>query len=66
MVKEPTGPLRFKLERGMVPSEAGRCHLPVAVTTIEFLPVQAREEIVLIFRSEPSGASVDVVSYQQP
>jgi uncharacterized protein (TIGR02588 family) len=36
------------------------------VTTIEFLPVQAREEIVLIFRGEPSGASVEVISYQQP
>lgn len=36
------------------------------VTIIEFLPVRAREEIVLIFRTEPSGASVEVVSYQQP
>ncbi len=35
-------------------------------TTIDFLPVQAREEIVLIFRGEPSGASLEVVSYQQP
>jgi uncharacterized protein (TIGR02588 family) len=36
------------------------------VTTIEFLPVRAREEVVLIFRTEPSGASVEVVTYQQP
>ncbi|HYG79313.1 MAG TPA: hypothetical protein VD861_02940 [Pyrinomonadaceae bacterium] len=35
-------------------------------TTIEFLPVRAREEIVLMFRTDPSGASVEVVSYQQP
>ena len=36
------------------------------VTTLEFLPAGAREEVVLLFRSEPSGASVEVVSYQQP
>ena len=92
-VKEPTGPPQFKVERGMVRSEAGLYHLPVAVTnvggsaagqvrvegrlstvgleerpvtTIEFLPVQAREEIVLIFHTDPSGASVEVISYQQP
>lgn len=92
-VKEPAGPPQFKVERGMVRSEAGLYHLPIAVTnvggkaagqvrvegrlsvsgqderpvtTIEFLPVQAREEIVLIFRGEPSGASVEVISYQQP
>lgn len=35
-------------------------------TTIDFLPVQAREEMVLIFRGDPSGASLEVVSYQQP
>jgi uncharacterized protein (TIGR02588 family) len=35
-------------------------------TTIEFLPVGAREEAVLIFRGDPSGASVEVVSYQRP
>ena len=35
-------------------------------TTIEFLPVRAREEAVLIFRGDPSGASVEVVSYQRP
>jgi len=35
-------------------------------TTIEFLPVGAREEAVLIFRADPSGASVEVVSYQRP
>jgi uncharacterized protein (TIGR02588 family) len=92
-VREPTGPPRFKVEQGMVRSEDGLYHLPVAVTnvggsaaaqvrvegrlsvggqderpvtTIEFLPVQAREEVLLIFRGEPSGASVEVVSYQQP
>jgi uncharacterized protein (TIGR02588 family) len=91
-IKEPTGPPQFKVERGMVRSEAGLYHLPVAVTniggsaagqvrvegslsvggeerpvtTIDFLPVLAREEIVLIFRTDPSGASVDVISYQQP
>jgi uncharacterized protein (TIGR02588 family) len=35
-------------------------------TTIDFLPIQAREEIVLIFRGDASGASIEVVSYQQP
>jgi uncharacterized protein (TIGR02588 family) len=92
-VKEPTGPPQFKVERGMVRSEAGLYHLPVAVTnvggsaagqvrvegrlsiggqderpmtTIEFLPMRAREEVVLIFRTDPSGASVEVISYQQP
>ena len=35
-------------------------------TTINFLPVRAREEVVLIFRSDPSEASVEVVSYQRP
>jgi len=35
-------------------------------TTIEFLPVGAREEAVLIFRADPSRASVEVVSYQRP
>ena len=35
-------------------------------TTIEFLPVRAREELVLVFRGDPSGASVEVVSYQLP
>ena len=38
----------------------------IVVTTIEFLPVRAREEVVLIFRSEPSAAVVHVVSYSQP
>jgi uncharacterized protein (TIGR02588 family) len=38
----------------------------IAVTTIDFLPVRAQEEIVLIFRSEPSQAVVHVVSYSQP
>ena len=36
------------------------------VTTIEFLPVRACEEVILIFRSDPSGANVDVVSFQLP
>lgn len=36
------------------------------VTTIDFLPVRAREQVVLIFRGDPSGAMVDVVSFQQP
>ena len=38
----------------------------IAATTIDFLPVRAQEEIVLIFRSEPSSAVVQVVSYSQP
>lgn len=36
------------------------------VSTIDFLPVRAQEEVVLIFRSEPSAAVVQVVSYRQP
>lgn len=36
------------------------------VTTIDFLPVRAREEVILIFRSEPSGADMEVVSFQLP
>ena len=38
----------------------------ITVTTIDFLPVRAQEEVVLIFRNEPSGAVVQVVSYHQP
>lgn len=38
----------------------------ITVTTIDFLPVQAREEIVLVFRAEPSAAVVQVVSYRRP
>jgi uncharacterized protein (TIGR02588 family) len=38
----------------------------IAVTTIDFLPVRAQEEVVLVFRSEPSAAVVQVVSYHQP
>ena len=38
----------------------------ITVTTIEFLPVRAQEEVVLIFRNEPSSAVVHVVSYRQP
>ncbi len=36
------------------------------VTTIDFLPMRAEEEVVLIFRNEPSGAVVQVVSYRHP
>jgi uncharacterized protein (TIGR02588 family) len=35
-------------------------------TTIDFLPVRAREEVVLVFRGDPSGAAVEVVSYRLP
>lgn len=42
----------------------GREERPAA--TIDFLPVGAREEVVLIFRGDPSGASVEVVSYRRP
>ena len=35
-------------------------------TTIDFLPVRAREEVILVFRSNPSEASVEVVSYRRP
>ena len=38
----------------------------ITVTTIDFLPVRAQEEVVLIFRNEPSGAAVQVVSYRRP
>jgi uncharacterized protein (TIGR02588 family) len=38
----------------------------ITVTTIDFLPVRAHEEVVLIFRNEPSAAVVQVVSYHQP
>jgi len=38
----------------------------IAATTIEFLPVRAQEEVVLVFRNDPSGAVVQVVSYHQP
>ena len=38
----------------------------IAVTTIDFLPVRAHKEVVLIFRNEPSAAVLQVVSYQQP
>ena len=30
------------------------------------LPVRAREELVLVFRGDPAGAAVEVVSYQLP
>jgi uncharacterized protein (TIGR02588 family) len=36
------------------------------VTTIDFLPVRAQEEVVLIFRGEPSAAVVQVTSYRRP
>ena len=38
----------------------------IAVTTIDFLPVRAHEEVVLVFRGEPSAAVVQVVSYRRP
>lgn len=38
----------------------------IAVTTIDFLPVRAQEEIVLVFLNDPSGAVVQVVSYHLP
>ena len=38
----------------------------ITVTTIDFLPVQAQEEVVLVFRGEPSAAVVHVVSYRRP
>ncbi len=38
----------------------------ITVTTIDFLPVRGREEIVLVFRAEPSAAVVQVVSYRRP
>ena len=38
----------------------------ITVTTIDFLPVRAHEEVVLVFRGEPSGAVVEVVSYHRP
>ena len=38
----------------------------ITVITIDFLPVRAQEEVVLVFRSEPSAAVVQVVSYRRP
>ena len=38
----------------------------ITVITIDFLPVRAQEEVVLIFRNEPSAAVVQVVSYHPP
>ena len=35
-------------------------------TTIDFLPVRGREDVVLTFATHPAGAGVDVVSYQNP
>jgi uncharacterized protein (TIGR02588 family) len=35
-------------------------------TVIDFMPVRARKEVVLTFRGDPTGASVEVVSYQRP
>jgi uncharacterized protein (TIGR02588 family) len=92
-IDQPTGPARFKVERGLVRNDTGLFHLPVTitnigglavgqvrvegrlnndgreevtVTTIDFLPVRAHEEVVLVFRGEPSGAVVEVVSYHRP
>jgi uncharacterized protein (TIGR02588 family) len=36
------------------------------VTTIDFLPIRAQEEVELVFRSEPSAAVIQVVSYHLP
>jgi uncharacterized protein (TIGR02588 family) len=44
----------------------GAGHEESPSTTIDFLPVRAREKVVLVFRGDPSGASVEVVSYQLP
>lgn len=38
----------------------------ITVTTIDYLPVRAQEEVVLLFRGEPSAAVVQVVSYRRP
>lgn len=38
----------------------------VATTTFDFVPAQSDAEGVLIFSQEPSGATVRVVSYQEP
>jgi len=37
-----------------------------AATTIDFLPVRAREDVVLVFRRDPSRVRVEVVSYRRP
>jgi uncharacterized protein (TIGR02588 family) len=41
-------------------------HEEMTVATVDFLPVRAQEEVVMIFRSEPSAAVVQVVSYRRP
>lgn len=38
----------------------------ITATTIDFLSVRAQEEVVLVFRGEPSAAVVQVVSYHRP
>lgn len=37
-----------------------------ATTTFDFVPARSRVEGVLVFTSEPTAATVRVVSYQQP
>ncbi|TVQ06018.1 MAG: hypothetical protein EA368_18055 [Leptolyngbya sp. DLM2.Bin27] len=38
----------------------------VATTTFDFVPAQSDADGVLIFSQEPSGATVRVISYQEP
>lgn len=38
----------------------------IATTTFDFVPARSDVEGVLIFSQEPSGATVRVVSYQEP
>jgi uncharacterized protein (TIGR02588 family) len=45
-------------------NNAGQEETTVAI--VDFLPVRAQEEVVMIFRSEPSAAVVQVVSYRRP
>ena len=38
----------------------------IATTTFDFVPARSDAEGVLIFSQEPSGATIRVVSYQEP
>ncbi len=38
----------------------------IATTTFDFVPARSDAEGVLIFSQEPSGATVRVISYQEP
>lgn len=38
----------------------------IATTTFDFVPARSDAEGVLIFSQDPSGASVRVISYQEP